>query len=74
LPIAGFQGTLRVTPVIDGNRAFVEWWANFDCEPAHRDELAETLQSWFGKWLQSLRESMGLPSANLPAVAGSAAM
>ena len=27
-----FQATLRVTPVIDGNRAFVEWWATFDSD------------------------------------------
>ncbi|MGH8653430.1 MAG: SRPBCC family protein [Gammaproteobacteria bacterium] len=25
-----YEGTLRVTPVVDGNRAFVEWWLNFD--------------------------------------------
>ena len=27
-----FQATLRVTPVVDGDRAFVEWWATFDCD------------------------------------------
>jgi len=74
LPMTDFQGALRVTPVIDGNRAFVEWWANFDCEPARRDELAETLQNWFGKWLQSLRQSMDTQSAKFPAMAGSAEM
>ncbi len=72
LPMTDFQGALRVTPVIDGNRAFVEWWANFDCETARRDELAETLQNWFGKWLQSLRQSMEAQSAKFPAMAGSA--
>jgi Polyketide cyclase / dehydrase and lipid transport len=58
LPVTGFQATLRITPVIDGNRAFVEWWASFDCEPGRRDELAATLQNWFGNWLQSLRLSL----------------
>ena len=62
LPVAGFQATLRVTPVIDGNRAFVEWWANFDCEPLRIDEFTETLRIRFGRWLQSLRESMGAAS------------
>ena len=28
-----YQGTARVTPIVDGNRAFVEWSATFDCEP-----------------------------------------
>jgi len=72
LPMTGFRATLRVTPVVDGDRAFVEWWANFDCEPACRDELAETLRSWFGKWLKSLRESMGPRPASSPAEIGSA--
>ena len=58
LPVTGFQATLRITPVVDGNRAFVEWWANFDCEPLRIDEFAETLRIRFGRWLQSLRESM----------------
>jgi polyketide cyclase/dehydrase/lipid transport protein len=71
LPMTGFQATLRVTPVVDGDRAFVEWWANFDCEAARRDELTETLRSWFGKWLNSLRESMEPRPAKFPAGTGS---
>lgn len=55
LPLTGFQATLRVTEVVDGDRSFVEWWANFDCEPARRDELTATLRSWFAGWLESLR-------------------
>ena len=58
LPVTGFQATLRVTPVIDGDRAFVEWWATFDCEAASRDELTGTLQSSFEKWLESLRDTL----------------
>lgn len=58
LPVAGFQATLRVTPVIDGNRAFVEWWASFDCELARRDDLTGTLQGWFENWLESLRDTL----------------
>jgi hypothetical protein len=70
LPLTGFQATLRVTPVVDGNRAFVEWWANFDCEAARGDELSATLRGWFGKWLESLRRSMEAPPARFPAPAG----
>src|SRR5262249_45374852 len=43
LPIEGFRATLQVREIVDGNRAFVEWWADFDCEPASREELAGTL-------------------------------
>ena len=58
LPVADFMATLRVTPVIDGNRAFIEWWAEFDCEPASRGELTRTLAGWFETWLESLRDAM----------------
>ena len=44
LPVAGFQATLRITPIVDGDRAFVEWWATFDCEASRRDELTGTLR------------------------------
>ncbi len=69
LPMTGFQATLRVTPIVDRDHAFVEWWAHFDCEPACRDELARTLQGWFGTWLQSLRESTESQRASLRAMA-----
>jgi hypothetical protein len=55
LPVEDFQATLRITPVVDGDRSFVEWWADFDCEPARRDELTGTLRGWFAQWLESLR-------------------
>jgi hypothetical protein len=55
LPVHGFQATLRITPIVDGDRAFVEWWASFDCEPAGGEELSQTLRGWFAKWLESLR-------------------
>src|SRR5216684_1350445 len=27
LPVTGFQATLRITPIVDGDRAFIEWSA-----------------------------------------------
>jgi hypothetical protein len=66
LPLTGFQATLRVTPVVDGDRAFIEWWAHFDCDAARRDQLTETLLGWFGKWLESLRQSMEPGSVKFP--------
>ncbi|HET7889473.1 MAG TPA: SRPBCC family protein [Bradyrhizobium sp.] len=73
LPMTGFLATLRVTPVVDGDRAFVEWWAHFDCDVARRDEIADTLQGWFGKWLESLRRSMEVGPARFRGEAGSGA-
>jgi hypothetical protein len=59
LPVTGFEATLRITPIVDGDGAFVEWWATFDCDAAGRDELIGTLQGSFGKWLESLRDTLG---------------
>ena len=58
LPVEGFSATLRVTPVVDGDRSFVEWWAHFDCEPGLRDKLTATLGGWFAQWLESLRGTL----------------
>jgi hypothetical protein len=62
LPVSGFQATLRITPVVDGDAAFVEWRADFDCEEARRNELSATLRDWFAKWLESLRTASGTAS------------
>lgn len=58
LPVENFQATIRITPVIDGCRAFVEWWADFDCEAARRGELAEFFRTSFARWLESLRRAV----------------
>jgi hypothetical protein len=63
LPVSDFQATLRVTPIVDGDRTFVEWWANFDCEPSARDELVATLRGWFSGWLESLRRAVAVHHA-----------
>ena len=65
LPFTDFQATLRITPVVDGDRAFVEWWATFDCDADRRTELTGTLQGWFGKWLESLRATLAGPASEM---------
>jgi Polyketide cyclase / dehydrase and lipid transport len=57
-PLQRYQATIRVTPVVDGDRAFVEWDATFDCEAARRDELTAFYREAFAKWLGSLRRSL----------------
>ena len=58
LPVTGFKATLSVSEIVDGDGAFVEWRADFDCEPERRAELCTTLPFWFGRWLESLRQEM----------------
>ena len=58
LPVTNFQATLRVTPVVDGDRAFVEWFATFDCQPGDHDARVTSLRDAFAGWLESLRRSL----------------
>jgi hypothetical protein len=58
LPVADYQSTIRVTPVMDGDRAFVEWSATFDRDADAREALSRKLAGSFEKWLESLREMM----------------
>lgn len=53
-----FQATLRVTPVVDGRRAFVEWWATFDCDLDRHDERTAFFRDAFAGWLESLRRHL----------------
>ena len=39
MPLTGYIATLRLTPVSDGNRTFIEWTAEFECEEGKADEL-----------------------------------
>jgi hypothetical protein len=53
-----FQATLRVTPVVDGDRAFVEWWATFDCDLDRHHERTAFFRDAFAGWLESLRRHL----------------
>lgn len=53
-PLRNYEATLRITPVIDGNRAFVEWWATFDSKASEYDHWTTFFTNSFAKWLKSL--------------------
>ena len=58
-PVADYRATLRVTPVVDGDKAFVEWWATFDCSPDERERWTAYFEKeGFAVWLRSLREQL----------------
>ncbi|QBD74508.1 SRPBCC family protein [Ktedonosporobacter rubrisoli] len=55
-PTRNCQMTLCVTPIIDGKRAFVEWWVTFDCEPAEYEHWTHYFaHNVYAKGLESLR-------------------
>jgi len=39
MPLTDYIATLRLTPVTEGDRTFVEWSAEFSCDPAEEDDL-----------------------------------
>ena len=43
MPLTNYIATLKLTPITDGNRAFAEWSAELDCDPARERELAEDI-------------------------------
>ena len=63
-----FRATLRVTPVVDGNRAFIEWWATFDCDLERQNERTAFFRDAFAGWLESLRRH--LSSAGQAVISG----
>ena len=78
MPVQHYRATLRVTPVVDGGRGFVEWWATFDCAPERHDEWTVFFRDAFAGWLASLRRYLmagmvssvgpvGIEAAGIPA-------
>ena len=43
MPLENYVATLRVTPVTDGERSFVEWTAQFDCAIEEEEALVESI-------------------------------
>ena len=41
--VSNYVATLKLTPITDGGRSFVEWSAEFDCPPVREAELAGTI-------------------------------
>jgi hypothetical protein len=39
MPLENYVATLRLTPVTDGDRTFIEWTAEFDCTQERESEL-----------------------------------
>ncbi|NYT84627.1 SRPBCC family protein [Pollutimonas harenae] len=51
-----YVATLKVTPITDGDHSFIEWSAEFACEPGREDELRILIgQEVFLAALKSLR-------------------
>ena len=49
-----YQGTARVTPVVDGDRAFVEWSMTFECPAPEEANTVKVLREAMPQWMTSL--------------------
>ena len=43
MPLTNYVATLRLTPVTDHDRTFIEWSADFDCAPDKETELVSNI-------------------------------
>ena len=43
MPLTDYIATLRLTPISDGDRTFVEWTAEFDCAAEAAAELVDSI-------------------------------
>jgi polyketide cyclase/dehydrase/lipid transport protein len=50
-----YEGTLRVTPVVDGNRSFLEWWVSYDAAPRDGETWQSFLVEAISQWASSLK-------------------
>ena len=50
-----YQGTIRLTPIIEEDRTFLEWWLDFDCAPDERARWSAFLSGAIAQWAASLR-------------------
>lgn len=53
-----YQGTLRLTPIIDGDRAFVEWFVEFDGPSNQVGQWTDVLSGLIAQWVASLQRTL----------------
>lgn len=54
-PTGAYRGTVRVRPITDIDGTFVEWYGEFDCDPAVIGELTTTFTGIYAAFLDDLR-------------------
>ena len=54
VPVRNHCTTLRVLPITDGDRSYVEWSSRFEIDPEHEAQLVELMNRNFLAGLRSL--------------------
>jgi hypothetical protein len=55
----GYEGTMHLLPVVEGNRTFIEWKVRLDTAPQDADRWQTLFQSWIPDWTHSLERALG---------------
>jgi hypothetical protein len=55
----GYEGTMHLLGIVDGNRTFIEWSVTLDVTPQDADRWETLFQSWIPDWTQSLDRALG---------------
>ena len=58
--VINYIATLKLAPITDGNRSFIEWSAEFECAPGREAELTRGIgQGVFQAGFDALKRSFG---------------
>lgn len=64
-PVRDYTATIRVTPVTENDKAFIEWSATFDCTAEQRDHWIDYFErEGFSRWLAELARFMRNAATN----------
>jgi hypothetical protein len=53
-----YAGTVRVSPIVDGDRTFIEWFVDFDCAPQERARWNDKLMGLIPEWVASVGRTL----------------
>jgi len=66
VPVRNHRTTLRVLPITDGNRSYVEWSSRFEIDPKYEAQLVDLMNQNFLAGLRNLAEKCSRDGAAPP--------
>jgi hypothetical protein len=53
-----YEGTIRLYPIVDGDRTFIEWPVELDTAPGEEEPWRRLFMAWIPEWTDSLRRTL----------------
>jgi hypothetical protein len=66
VPVRNHQTTLRVLPITDGDRSYVEWSSRFEIDPEYETRLVNLMNQNFLAGLRNLAEKLSANKVSSP--------